>query len=156
MRSMPHWPASRAFHIVSTSFPSGVVAPRPVMTTRRSAVLLAIKSNGAAWADISRRCPGKLQRNLFAAQFFDVFDDIAHALELLGFLVGNLMPELLFQCHDQLNGVERVRAQVLDELGIGSHLVGINAQLLDDDFFDSRFGGFFSSHDGSPFLFLCS
>ena len=32
-------PASRRFHVVSTSAPSGVTAPRPVITTRRSSSL---------------------------------------------------------------------------------------------------------------------
>ena len=46
--AMPHWPAIRLAQKASTWWPSGVTAPRPVMTTRRSVQLLAIKSNGAA------------------------------------------------------------------------------------------------------------
>ena len=59
------------------------------------------------------------------------------ALELFGILVGNLGSEFLLQCHDQLDGVERVRAQVLDELGLRLDLVLVDAELLDDDFTDS-------------------
>ena len=140
----------------ATSLASGVTEPNPVMTTRRSEGWLAIKSNGAAWAGISRRCPGKLQRELLAANFLDVLDDIADALELLGLLVGDFVAELLFEGHHQLNGVERVRAQILDELGLGSDLVGIDAQLLHDDFFDSCFGGFLCSHDVSPVVYFGS
>src|SRR6266498_1363277 len=155
IRSMPHWPARRFFHMVSISLPSGVTAPNPVRTTLRSGILLAIKSNGAAWAETSRSCPGKLQGELLGAQVFDILDHVAHALQFLRFLIGDLMTELLLERHDQLDGIQRVGPQVLDELGIRSDLVRVDPQLLHDDFFDSCFDGFFSSHDGSPFLFLC-
>ena len=48
----------RLFQKVSTSLPRGETTPRPVITTRRSVQLLAIKSNGAAQADASPSCPG--------------------------------------------------------------------------------------------------
>src|SRR5262245_7514417 len=153
IRSMPHWPARRFCHKVSTSLPSGVTAPKPVMTTRRSEVSDAIKSNGAAWADTSRSCPGKVQWKLLAAQVLDVLDHVAHALELLGFLVGYFVAELLFKSHDQFDRIQGVGPQVFNELGIRSHLVCIDTQLLDDDLLDSCLNGFFCSHDGSPFLF---
>src|SRR5580765_5011204 len=100
---MPHWPARRFFHVVATSLPSGVTAPRPVMTTLRSKWLLAIKSNGAAWADTSRSCPGKLQWALFAADVLDVFNDIAHALQLLRFLIRYLVAKFLLESHHQFD-----------------------------------------------------
>ena len=68
------------------------------------------------------------------------FDDIPDALELFSLLVGNLGSEFLLQSHDQLDSVERVRAQVLDELGLRLDLVLVDAELLDDDFLDSICG----------------
>ena len=85
------------------------------------------------------KLPG-LSRNKFqplGLGVFDKLDDIPDALELFGILVGNLGFEFLLQCHDQLDGVERVRAQVLDELGLRLDLVLVDAELLDDDFTDS-------------------
>ena len=65
--AMPHWPASRFCQKASTWWPKGVTTPRPVMTTRRSVQLLAIKSNGAAQADASPSYPGIAQLTVTSA-----------------------------------------------------------------------------------------
>ena len=75
---------------------------------------------------------------------FDIFDYIADSLQFLGLLVGNLVAKLLFQRHDQLDRIERISAQILDELGVRCHLIGVDAQLLDDDFLNSLFDAFIS------------
>lgn len=63
-------------------------------------------------------------------------------MQFLGLLVGNLNAELLFERHDQFDRVKGIRAQVLDKRGCGRHLLGIDAEFFDDDFFDSFFDGF--------------
>src|ERR1017187_7268388 len=72
--------------------------------------------------------PVQAAPEVFASQLlllcvFDVLDHVAHALKLLGLLVRNLVAEFLFQRHDQFHGVERIRSQVFDELGVGGDLV---------------------------------
>jgi hypothetical protein len=44
--------------------------------------------------------------------------------------------EFLLDGHDQFNGVKGVSTKVIDEGGTGDNLVGINAQLLNNDIFD--------------------
>jgi hypothetical protein len=75
---------------------------------------------------------------------FDVLDDIADALQFFRLFVGDFVAEFLFESHDQLDGIERVSAQVFDELGFRGDLVGIHAELLDNDIFYSLFNSFFS------------
>ena len=54
-------------------------------------------------------------------------------------LVGDLEIELLLERHHELDGIERVGAQVLDELGRGQHLVLLHSELLDDDLLHALF-----------------
>ena len=65
------------------------------------------------------------------------------------------MAELLFEGHDQFNGVQRVRAQIFNEFSIRRHLVRVDAQLFDDNLFNPLFSCLFSSHEFTPFLFVC-
>src|SRR5207253_177943 len=44
----------------------------------------------------------------------DVFDGVGDLLDLLGIFVRDLHAELLFEAHDQLDEVQRVRVEVLD------------------------------------------
>src|SRR5579883_2304602 len=64
---------------------------------------------------------------------FDVVDGVLDGADLLRVLVGNLEVEILFQRHDQLHGIERVGAQVVNEGGAGCDLGFFHAQLLCDD-----------------------
>src|SRR5207245_143533 len=63
----------------------------------------------------------------------DVLDRVADGHDLLGVLVGDLDVEVLLESHDELHRVERVRAQVLDELRVRGDLVLLHPELLDDD-----------------------
>src|SRR5205823_10292825 len=67
----------------------------------------------------------------------DVLDGVGDLLDLLGILVRDLHPELLFEAHDQLYEVKRVGVQVLDEGSLGSDLVLVNAELLDDELLET-------------------
>ena len=72
------------------------------------------------------------------AYFFLVCDSMysnrfLDARDLLRFLVRDFDAELLLERHHELDGVERVGAQVLDERGIWRHLFLVDAQLLHDD-----------------------
>src|SRR5205814_9999921 len=58
---------------------------------------------------------------------------VADALNLLGVLVGDFDAELLLEAHHKLDGVERVRAEVVNEARVRRDLVLVNAQLVNDD-----------------------
>src|SRR6185369_12528 len=63
------------------------------------------------------------------------FDRIAHGQNGLSCVVGYFATELLLESHDELDGVETVGAEIVDEARSLGHLVGFNAQVLDDDLF---------------------
>src|SRR5262249_59215412 len=52
-----------------------------------------------------------------------------------------------FEGHHELDDVERVGAQIIDEVGLGLDLVLVDAQLLHDDVLDLVFDG---SHPCDP------
>ena len=86
-----------------------------------------------------RATPELFTVELLLLQVFDVFDDVADALQLFGLLVGNLAAEFLFERHDQFHRIEGIRAEVFNEFGLGRDLARIHPQLLDNDVFDSLF-----------------
>src|SRR5215204_3127643 len=87
----PDFPASSPSQVDSTSFPTGVTRPRPVTTTL---------------------C-GKLLSDLFV----EVGHGIAHGTELLRFFVRDIDVELFFKSHNELHGIEAVRAEIFHEAG---------------------------------------
>ena len=76
------------------------------------------------------------RRYFLLAVRLDVVDRFLDAGDLLGVLVGNLDPELLFERHDEFHRVERVGAEVVDERRIRRHFFFVHAQLLHDDALD--------------------
>src|ERR1019366_4090650 len=94
-----------------------VVAPReqirpiPVMTTRRAKLLARFRV------------------------LADVVDGIRHRANLLRILVGDFDIEGLFEGHHQLDGVERIGAQVVHERSAGRDLALVHTQLLDNNLF---------------------
>src|SRR5689334_6959053 len=94
MRVMPDLPARQFCQASATVLPIGQTAPSPVTTTlRRVTLALAVR--------------------------LDVVDRLLHRGDLLGLLVRDLGLELLLQRHHQLHGVERIRAEVVDERRLG-------------------------------------
>ena len=63
-------------------------------------------------------------RNLIASPTVD---------DRLGLIVGNLDAEFLLERHDQLNRVERIRAQIVDEIRVFDDLIGVDAEMLDNN-----------------------
>src|ERR1043166_6068195 len=126
---MPERPACSDAHSSATVFPTGVMTPIPVMTTR--------------WG-VPRMLMGCSRRLGSTALGFDlllhVLGRLGHGTDLLGVLVGNLDVEFLLERHDQLHRVQRIRAQVLDEPGGGHDLRRVDAELIHDNllhfFFD--------------------
>src|SRR4249919_3678958 len=69
----------------------------------------------------------------------DVVDGLLHRGDLFGFLVRDLALELFFEGHHQLDGVERVRAEVVDERSVVGDFFFLHAELFDDDLLDALF-----------------
>ena len=67
------------------------------------------------------------------AVFFDVANNVANGLKLLGFFVRNVDSEFFFERHDEFDGIKRVGSKVFNELGFGGDLLGVYSELLDDD-----------------------
>src|SRR5262245_61743412 len=127
---MPLLPSLRARQFSAVPTPSGETKPTPVSTTRRRSGKLKrrVGSRGrSVAAERSVLVPGVL---------LDVLDGVLDGADLLGVLVRDLDPELLLERHYQLDDVERVGAQVVGEARFHRHLVGIDAELLDDDVLD--------------------
>src|SRR5215470_1177584 len=117
----PDVPASMAFQFFSTPVPSAVMSPVPVTTTRRFGMG-------------ERPIPGPWVTLLLVG--VDVVDGVTDSLDVLGLLVGDLDLELLLHRHHQLDDVQAVRAEVLDEGGLGLDLVLPHAELVGDDVLD--------------------
>src|SRR5271170_269544 len=67
--------------------------------------------------------------------FFEELDRIAYGQNGLGGVVGNLATKFFLESHDQLDRVEAIGAEIVDETGVLRNLVGLDAEMLDDDLF---------------------
>src|SRR5204863_8432748 len=113
----PIVPARSAAQFASVPMPSDDTRPIQVTTTRRLPTI-----------------PWLIRGLLLALGVrFDVLDCFLHTRDLLGILVGDLEAELLLERHDELDGVERISAQVVDERGVRRHFLFVHAELLHDD-----------------------
>ena len=71
----------------------------------------------------------------------DVVDGLADRLDLLGLVVGDLDVELFLEFHDQLDDVQRVRADVFDEAGTARDLLLVDGEVFAHDIDDATFHG---------------
>src|SRR5512143_369938 len=144
MGPAPERPAIRLSQQVPVSFPTGEMTPVPVTNTRRPFIGM---SRPSPWmpgcprrtrSSASRRRGGTTGGDgpglgsLRARVGLQVVHRVADGLELVRVLVGDVEPELLLERHHELHDVERVRAEVLDELGLRRELLGIDLELLRD------------------------
>src|SRR5687768_9329613 len=116
---MPPWPAVKARQFDSVPMPTGDTSPMPVTTTRLLVTCLFLALGVRV----------------------DVLDRFLDARNLLRVLVGDLDAELLLECHDELDGVERVGAEVVHKRRVRSHFFFVDSELLHDDafhFFSNR------------------
>src|SRR6266508_1028651 len=119
----PDFPARIASHVAWTPTPRGVIAPSPVTTTLR----MSFRPPGPPAVGACRAWTLFLVRR-------DELDDVVHRLDLLGFLVGDLDPELLLHLHHEFDDVEGIGPQVVDERRRIGDLVHVLFELLRHDF----------------------
>src|SRR5215813_8433832 len=122
MRAAPLRPARRFDQEVSTSPPSGVTMPRPVMTTR---LMDPLEADGP-------RAPASSLSRIgisSGSRLGEEFHGIANGQDGLGRVVWNLAAEFLLESHDQLDRVERIGAEIVDEARVLCHLVGLDPKV---------------------------
>src|SRR6185369_12089856 len=143
----PLFEARMFFQLVSTSPPRGVTRPRPVTTTRRMSVTPNATGPNPFGLSLSKPCIfynalerkrqpfDRLRANACrsALVLVDIVDRVADRRDLLRGIVRNLDPELLLEGHHQLDDVEAVGAEIVDEAGVLGDLVGLDAEMFDDD-----------------------
>src|SRR5689334_20998943 len=122
MGPTPLFPAIRFDQNVSTSLPSGVIAPSPVMTIFESSSPFTLDPG---WCVRTRRRAGAGRRtgdsgppgaSSLLRVLLQVVQRITHGLELVRVFVVDVEAELLLERHHEFHLVERIGAQVLDEL----------------------------------------
>src|SRR5215467_4617941 len=101
----PLRPSQRPFHVSSVPVPSAVTNPTPVTTT-----LLFCKMKNLYFPVLGL---GKVALN--------VVDGILHRRDLFGIFIGDFHAESFFERHDEFDGVQRIRAEIVDKGGGGRH-----------------------------------
>src|SRR6185369_16206909 len=86
-----------------------------------------------------RSCASGRSRLGVASSRIDIVDCLLDGSDLFGFFVWNLGLEFLFEGHDELDGIQGVRAQVVHERGVVLDLVRLEAELLGNDSSDLFF-----------------
>jgi hypothetical protein len=104
---MPLCPASSARQLASVVTPTGVVIPTPVTTTLR--------------AGMARDRRGDAR---------DIRAHVADRHKVRRLALVELRIELVADPEEELDDVERVRAQILDDAGLRLHLIGGLAQVI--------------------------
>src|SRR5262252_1997051 len=130
---VPLRPASIPSQVLATSPPSGVVAPRPVTTTRGWSARTVISSFAAVPSRTLRRRGQRLARSGRDVGAADVVDDVLDGLEVLQLVVGDFHAELVLGRHRDLDHRQRVDVQVVDEALVRGDLVRGDARDFVDD-----------------------
>src|SRR6202167_46910 len=119
MRRTPRLPASKDCYTASVVLPTEQIRPMPVMTTRRST--------------LAAELPAKLFARFRVLA--DVVDGVVDGADLFRVFVGDLDVEGLFEGHDELDGIERVGAEVIDEGSAGGDFALVDTKLLHNNLF---------------------
>src|SRR6202035_2066039 len=131
MALMPDLPSIRAFQLCSMPIPSGVTSPIPVTTTR-----LTIGASCNCPAPMCGASEMRMSRHSVVLMGLDEADRILDGDDLLGISIRNLAAELFLECHDQLDRVEAVGAEIVDEAGILGDLGLFDAEMVNNDLFN--------------------
>src|SRR5512138_46929 len=118
---MPDSPRRRASHVFAVPVPRGEMRPMPVTTTRRPKLFSLL---------MRRTIRMGMKGGTLLRVPHDVIDGLADRGQLLGLVVGDVQPELVLEGHDQLDGVQRVGAEIVDEGRVLRDLLLADAQLV--------------------------
>src|SRR5208337_918322 len=137
MRLNPHSPAIKRRQFMSTPQPNGDTRPRPVTTTlrmdhsrRRSFSSTKARFERAA-ASPPRRAPPQAGSGRLGC--VKEFHGVADRQNGLGGVVRDFDAELLLERHHQFDDIERIRSQVVDEAGFIHNLLGLDAEVFDNN-----------------------
>src|SRR5690606_18858877 len=121
-RRAPLRPANSRDHVASTPQASGVTRPNPVMTTRRMrnpspAAPGRLRHTATRLAELScrRQRHGSIRLSSRVRVLLKELDRVADRQDVLGGIIRDLAAELLLEGHHQLDGIEAVRAEIVDE-----------------------------------------
>src|SRR5579863_5990015 len=78
--------------------------------------------------------------------FLDVIDRVLHGRDLLSVFIGNFNTEGFFESHHELDGVERIGAQIVHKGGRRGHFAFIHTELLDNNLLDAFINAGHSNH----------
>src|SRR5579872_257008 len=152
--------ASSRRHVGSTPQPSGVTMPSPVTTTR---LMIGAPGGGRcglrrnqvyrfgarphqtvrAYARLPCVCGcsgrGSLEQRTGSARsalgvLLKELNGVADGQNRFSGVVGNLAVEFLLERHHEFDSVEAVGAEIFDEARVLGDFVGIDAEIVDDDF----------------------
>jgi hypothetical protein len=74
--------------------------------------------------------------------FLEELDGVADGDDGLGGVVRDLDVELFLEGHHELDGIEAVGPEIVDEVCVLGHLVGLDAEVLDHDLLHAVSDGF--------------
>src|SRR5690606_2562288 len=72
----------------------------------------------------------------------DVINSLLNRRDFLGFFVGDFGFEFVFECHHELDHIERIGTEVVKEGRLVLDLGFVNAKLFSDDLLDALFDAF--------------
>ena len=83
-----------------------------------------------SWVIIGPRARSKAESALVLV---DILDRVRDGANLLGGVVGDFHAELFLEGHHQFDDIKAVGTKIIDEAGVFSDLLGLDAQVLDDN-----------------------
>src|ERR1700756_479812 len=133
----PLSPLRMRFQVGSTPHARGDTMPRPVTTTRliSSTPAREWRVHNTKPANRGHGSSGLASRAEASALcvLFKKFRGVADGQNCLGGVVGDLATELFLKCHDELDGIEAISAEVVNEARGVDHFLGFNTKVFDHD-----------------------
>src|SRR5699024_2092696 len=134
MGPIPERPLTILSQAVGISLPTGETMPNPVITTRRF-------TNDSCLENVQPAQGGLPAFRATTASGLAVFVDVVNRLlnggDLFCFFVRNFGFEFVFECHHELDHIERIGTEVVKKRGFVLDLGFVHAKLLANYFLDA-------------------
>jgi hypothetical protein len=119
---------------MSSPFPPGQAPARQGPDYRRPRhSRISIAARGRTRPGVFITLASTNPKSFGRGSFFEKLHRIADGHDRLSLIIRDFDAELFLKSHDKLNRVERIGAKVVNEIGVIDHLVGFNAEMLDND-----------------------